>query len=221
MKTLRDIRFRLFYWVLLQKAHPLLTLGKLCPWTIAPGALNKDSVVVSAGAGHDISFETELIDTFGCKVILLDPSPTGKATFERNEAHHCSMIYVEKGLSERSGIHRFSEPEDRNEGSYRTAALDGPSTVAFDCLSLPDLQRRFAFERIDLLKIDIEGAEYGVIRDALQKRLAIHQLCVEFHYDRGFPHNRWDLIRHLVNLRIQGYRLIHLRDRDHTFIRSR
>jgi len=37
-------------------------------------------------------------------------------------------------------------------------------------------------QRIELLKMDIEGAEYEVIQDLLESRVEIHQLLVEFHH---------------------------------------
>ena len=34
-----------------------------------------NSIVISAGSGEDISFDIELINTFNCKVFLIDPTP--------------------------------------------------------------------------------------------------------------------------------------------------
>jgi hypothetical protein len=36
--------------------------------------------------------------------------------------------------------------------------------------------------RVDVLKMDIEGAEYDVIADVLASQIPIGQLCVEFHH---------------------------------------
>jgi hypothetical protein len=35
---------------------------------------------------------------------------------------------------------------------------------------------------IDILKMDIEGAEYDVIDDLLRSEIEIHQLLIEFHH---------------------------------------
>lgn len=37
-------------------------------------------------------------------------------------------------------------------------------------------------DRIDLLKMDIEGAEYSVLRDFLSSGVRVGQLLVEFHH---------------------------------------
>jgi hypothetical protein len=36
--------------------------------------------------------------------------------------------------------------------------------------------------RVDVLKIDIEGAEYGVLGDVVSSGVAIGQLLIEFHH---------------------------------------
>ena len=64
---------------------------------------------------------------------------------------------------------------------------------------------------IDVLKMDIEGAEYAVIRDVLRNSIEVRQLCVEFHH-------RWAEIgvsktREAISaLRSHGYRLFHVSD---------
>ena len=42
--------------------------------------------------------------------------------------------------------------------------------------------RRLRHSRIDVLKMDIEGAEYGVIDDLVRERIPVQQLLVEFHH---------------------------------------
>jgi hypothetical protein len=42
--------------------------------------------------------------------------------------------------------------------------------------------RELGHSRIDLLKLDIEGAEYPVLRDIIRSQLDIQQLLVEFHH---------------------------------------
>ncbi len=56
---------------------------------------------------------------------------------------------------------------------------------------------------IDLLKIDIEGAEYRVLAELVANRLPVRWLCVEF--DQPVPF--WTTNRMLVRLRQAGYQL--------------
>ena len=45
-------------------------------WTICTEAgLGSDSVIYSVGVGEDISFDLDLIKTFGCQILAFDPTP--------------------------------------------------------------------------------------------------------------------------------------------------
>ena len=47
---------------------------------------------------------------------------------------------------------------------------------------LTTIMERLGHDHIDLLKMDIEGAEYGVIADLLSCNIRVNQLLVEFHH---------------------------------------
>ena len=46
------------------------------------------------------------------------------------------------------------------------------------------IMKRLLHEKIDLLKLDIEGAEYGVLRDMLDIGILPTQILVEFHHGK-------------------------------------
>ena len=48
------------------------------------------------------------------------------------------------------------------------------------CLSLSDTMNYLKHDRIDLLKLDIEGAEYGVVESVVNDRLNVGMICIEF-----------------------------------------
>jgi hypothetical protein len=64
--------------------------GKRCTWFFDIDGLTKNSIVYSGGVGKDISFELEVVDTFGCNVFLIDPSETGMSTMGKIENHRPS-----------------------------------------------------------------------------------------------------------------------------------
>src|ERR1041385_5529984 len=51
-----------------------------CAYNICPDGLGPESVVYSGGVGKDVSFEHALVKSFGCSVVLFDPSPIGLET---------------------------------------------------------------------------------------------------------------------------------------------
>ena len=42
--------------------------------------------------------------------------------------------------------------------------------------------QRLGHNRIDLLKVDIEGAEYTGLQDLIQERIPVTQILIEFHH---------------------------------------
>jgi hypothetical protein len=61
-------------------------------------------------------------------------------------------------------------------GSALTAAVEAP------VYRLRTIMNMLGHERIDLLKMDVEGAEYQVISDLIDSRVDVRQIVVEFHH---------------------------------------
>jgi len=219
IRTIRSLRFELFYWWQTRGGLPLVTLGKECQWTLSDRGLGPESRVLCAGAGHDISFEKALIDAYGCRVVLLDPSPTGVATVAREALSEEKLRFLPLGLSDTDGELEFQEPAEAEEGSFRSATASGIATRRFPCKSLPTLMQEWRWPQIDLLKIDIEGAEFGVLRQIVEQRVLVRQICVELHHGPQFGRSRMESVRAILGLRRAGYDLVHRFQWDHTFLR--
>jgi FkbM family methyltransferase len=218
VRWFKDIRFRLFYAWLTKPCAGLVTLGSKCQWTIWDSRLRSDSNVLCAGAGNDISFERALISRYGTQVRLLDPSPTGMATVAGSQAGDARLRFHALALAGQDGVLEFHLPSDPREGSFRKADGNTRGDVQFASKSLSTLMTEFSWPRIDLLKMDIEGAEFEVIDHLLAKGLEVRQICVEFHYGGHFTHSRGDMIRRILALRCAGFQLVHHIHGDHTFI---
>src|SRR4051794_7732181 len=98
----RDLRYRLFYAMLLNRRFPLIELGNRdtgCSWRFCPEGLSSQSIVYSGGVGKDISFEHALVAKFGCNIVLFDPSPTGAETMARPENRVPQFHFHPVGLS--------------------------------------------------------------------------------------------------------------------------
>jgi hypothetical protein len=71
---------------------------------------------------------------------------------------------------------------------------------------------RLGHDRLDVLKMDIEGAEYGVLDDVVNSKIVVPQLLVEFHHH--FPGVGMERTVHAVQkLAAAGYRIFHISDR--------
>lgn len=190
-------------------------IGANAAWHIKEGTVGAQSFVISGGAGHDISFELQLVTQTGCQLILLDPSPTGKATVQKTDLPP-RMTFEPSALSDQDGIISMAQPLNHREGSWRV-----DSSGAGDMMQSTTIERlmdRHGVKTVDLLKIDIEGFEYPVLHDALSRKLPIRQICVEIHQGPEFGATRVDRWSLILRLLWAGYRLVHNEGWDHTFV---
>lgn len=184
-------------------------------WTVQTQFLNSDSVCYCAGVGLGISFELDLACIFDITVVSLDPSPTGIQTIQQCADLH-NIRFFSVGLSGSVGSIEFALPKNPEEGSYSTPQINSKLT-RFDCTDLPTLMRMNEHDKIDLLKMDIEGFEYEVLDHIIEQRIPIRQICVEFHPWLK-PHGRFLTVRAMHLLRKLGYRLIYKKRGDYTFL---
>lgn len=216
----KDVRHSLFYALITESGRKTSTLGDECKWAIEKGSISETSVVYSAGVGKDISFEKELVERFGCSVLLFDPSSTGRATMAQSENQNPKIDFEPIGLSDSDGTSFFEAPQKGEEGSYWKASAPSGSARSFHCSSLPTIMRVRGHSHIDLLKLDIEGFEYGILRQICTQKLPIRQICVEFHHSLIPNVRRRQTVGAILRLMAAGYRLISRIDLDHTFVRN-
>ncbi|MER8595864.1 FkbM family methyltransferase [Mesorhizobium sp. M1182] len=152
-------------------------------WDVAGGILDKESIVYSFGVGEDASFDIGLMHRFGMDVHAFDPTPKSIA-WVRGQAFPVQFKLHEYGLADFDGDILFKPPENPSHVSH--TILERPQTDA-QSVSLPvkrlsTIMRELGHKRIDLMKMDIEGAEYCVIEDLGRTDVRPKQLLVEFHH---------------------------------------
>lgn len=220
-RGLKDLRYKVFYGLLLRRGN-LLELGNRatgCNWFFHPDGLDAGSIVYSGGIGRDVTFEHALVKRFGSQIVLFDPTPTGQKTINLPENKIPNFNYHPVALAGSCGELTLSQPQDENEGSWELKG-GGGVTIKVPSVDLASLMQKNGHKHIDLLKIDIEGAEYGVIDHLLERRLAVKQILVEFHHQMQPDIPRSRTIRAILKLVSSGYRLLKQDGNNHTFIRQ-
>jgi FkbM family methyltransferase len=206
----------------LDRLVELVSLGEGAgEWTCAPAGLGSGSVVYSGGVGRDLGFERQLMARFGAEVHAFDPTPLALEWF-RGQPVMAGLHLHELGLGDFDGTARFAGPRRPGRESY-SAARSGGILPAIEApvRRVSTLMTMLGHTRIDLLKLDIEGLEYGVIADLVRSRLDVRQLLVEFHHrwrEIGVGRSR----EALRQLRSAGYALVHVSasGRDYAFLRE-
>ena len=163
-----------------------------------------------AGLGGMANFENELARRPHCKIAILEPSPIGIETAAKLNFEPPIEFY-QLGLASRTGDVGFDGPDDPNEMSHKPGR-----DHLFPCVTVSDLARRRHETRIDLLKMNIEGFEYSVLREVLRSGFSIDQICVSFHDTfQGIPTFR--TIEAIIDLYLHGFRAIAKKRRAWTF----
>jgi len=116
----------------------------------------------------------------------------------------------------------------RNPTHVSHSLVPPPGTVKKDglkvqCTTLAEAMARNGHDHIDLLKLDIEGSEVGVIRDMLERRgIRPKYLCVDMDSIRqnmiGLGGRK--LVAQLQSSPSFGYELLHTANHDYTFRRK-
>jgi FkbM family methyltransferase len=167
-----------------QMARPVARLGTAYgAHAIDLEPLTSRSVVYSFGVGEDVSFDLELIDRIGVTIHAFDPTPRSIA-WVKAQTLPPGFVLHEVGLASHDGTAEFSLPENPEHISHtllQRRNVSGPS-IRVEVRRLATLARELGHERIDVLKMDIEGAEYAVIDDILASGIPIGQILIEFHH---------------------------------------
>jgi len=151
-------------------------------WTFCPESLSESGIVYSLGVGEEISFDRELIHRFRAAVHAFDPTPRS-AAWLRTQTLPDQFVFHPYGVAAQDGLRRFIPPRNRRHVSHTLLERDSPwDAIEVPVQRLATIMQTLGHSRIDLLKMDIEGAEYEVVGDLLDSGIAVEQLLIEFHH---------------------------------------
>lgn len=176
-------------------------------WDIVTTGLDTRSVVYSFGVGEDASFDLALIEKFNLVVHAFDPTPKSIEWVRRQRLPERFVMH-DFGIAAFDGNVSFNPPE--NPGHVSHTLLERPSTkekaISVPVKRLGTIMKELGHDRIDVLKMDIEGAEYDVIEDISRSGIRPPQILVEFHH--RFPGVAVSRSNEAIDrLRSMGYRL--------------
>lgn len=178
-------------------------------WPVIEGSLTPSSRVYSFGVGHDISFDLAVMARYNCMVDAFDPTPRCIEWLAQQELPG-GLRFHPVGLSDQTQTLRFSAPPEEAFVSYTVAdRADASEVVELPVRALDEIMKDLGDTEIDLLKMDIEGSEYAVIADMLEKRIRPMQICVEFHH-RKFGYLESQTREAIAGLRAAGYRVFYV-----------
>jgi FkbM family methyltransferase len=183
-------------------------------WMIPSAAVQSDWIVYAIGAGTDVSFETGLIDTAGCEVHTFDPTPEAVDHASRLGVPRLHFHPYALWTSDESVIMHLPRA---GSGSLSAVNLQRTNeTITLPGRSLPSLMAELGHDHIDLLKVDIEGAEYDILTPTMVADAGVRILAIDLH--ANVPARR--AIAFLRGFLSAGYQAVAREETDFTLVRA-
>jgi FkbM family methyltransferase len=206
--------------------------------------LDTNSIIYSGGVGEDISFDLLLSDKYKSQIVLIDPTHKAKRHFieaklffqdkEKNkfkgniqsdyystiqslDVSFDSFTYVSVGLWNKETTLKFYKQSNKDYVSQ--SIIDGMFTQDYDTIQTKTIQQIMNennHTHIDLLKLDIEGAEINVLHNMLDTGIYPTYLCIEFDLflQRKDTDNQ---TKKLIDRLLQTYRILYNDNMNITF----
>ncbi len=187
-------------------------------WVVDYSSLNSESIVYSVGVGSNIDFDLALIDEIGLDVHAFDPTPRSIEWVKKQSLPE-KFKFLPLGLGSSDGEMEFFPPS--RESSTHFSPVDRYSdknaqTVKAPVRTLKSICKELNHTVIDLLKMDIEGAEYEVIDTLQQQDIAVNQILIEFHHMyKGISLK--DTLKAIDKLRELNFELFNISQRTYEF----
>jgi len=186
-------------------------------WMVHPEPVIADSIVYYFGVGSSIAWDLAMIDRFGVSIRAFDPTPRSIEWVNRQELPD-RFVFHEYGVAGRDGTMTVYPPRRRTSFNYssldRGRSYSRDELIEVPVFRVPTIMNELGHDRIDVLKMDIEGGEYAVIDDIVNEKIPIGQILVEFHHNfRTVRLNRTlDAVRRLKE---RGYKIFHVSERSY------
>jgi FkbM family methyltransferase len=157
---------------------PKCLIDRVRGHTFLPNCLNRTGKVVDLGMNNG-DFAKVMRDRYGCFVAGLEANPLlAKATSKLS-----GILCKNAAISASDGFVEFLIIDEDPEASRIVArASRTDHTITVPSVSLSTFLREIDTEEVDLLKIDVEGAELDLIEEAdPDDLLRCAQITIEFH----------------------------------------
>lgn len=192
-------------------------------------SLGEESVVYSFGVGNDISFDRSLIDIFGVQIWAFDPTDEAARFIEAAQLPE-GFRFRQWAIGACDGLQPLREIKPGDNMYFPGTILpigENRTQRSVTSLSLRTIMCEFGHDRVNLLKLDIEGAEYEVLQSLVRTGdLPIDQLVLEVHphllniarSGRMTGRYGWQRTAELLSdLQVAGFRIAAMSDRGTEF----
>ena len=144
------------------------------------------SVVVVLGAGRGEFSEEVMRRCPFCRIVMVEPTPILAQGLIRKfkDQKNVEILEVAVGSKTKDSC-RFYLSKNWQENSLYKSLIreeDDQEEISVRMITLKDIFSLLNLETVDLLKVDIEGAEWDLLQNLSKSEFEkIHQISIEFH----------------------------------------
>ncbi|MGD0497273.1 MAG: FkbM family methyltransferase [Bryobacteraceae bacterium] len=188
----------------------LYGLQRIGPSYFVRTTINDKSIVLDCGLGYDADFSAAIITRYGAQCHGVDPTRKHQAVLATVAGRHGDRLRLYPvAVAGTTGFMTFYEPIDQVSGSVFNGHVNASRAISYavPSMTLKDLAAHIGVSRIDVLKLDVEGAEYDILEQQDDEWVkTISQIIVEFHHHCVKAFTLDDTKRAVAKLRSMGYR---------------
>lgn len=176
---------------------------------INPDLLTENSIIYSIGIGTDITFDLSCIKNHDCEVFAFDPTPKSIAYVARTKtpaSFHFQPFGISELISGATTFYLSSHPKGTSGSLEVIEGVSKDRSIEVEMKTFSDMTSELNHTHIDVLKMDIEGAEYAVLSTVIDSDVVVDQILVEFH-DRSFDQEDYRSKEITAQLRSKGYEI--------------
>ena len=196
-----------FYFIQIKIPTKFIGSKKYGGWSIFPRDLTPGSIIYSFGVGENIDFELGIMDKYNCPIYAFDPTPKSIDWIQKQRLPN-NFNFYKFGIGNYNGKITFYPPKNSAHVSHSIIPKTKNQTnyISVPVRTLKTIMKKLNHDKIDILKMDIEGSEYNVIKNILKSNLHITQILIEFHH--RFPGISADKTRNAIRLlNKKGYKI--------------
>jgi len=188
--------------------------------------IHKESIIVDVGCGFEADFSRHMIEKFGVTAYGIDPTEKHRQPLRQLQSSSGGkFIYLQNAVSSKSGELLFYEIANRESGSLLAEHVNfmQDETISYmvKSITLKEIPDKIDHVQIDLIKLDIEGAEYDLFSHIKNEDLAAYkQIYIEFHHNSIKDKSIADTRRIVTSLCTLGFKSFTLDDINYLFYRE-
>lgn len=183
--------------------------------------------VIDIGCGYEAEFAVKWIKDFNARALIVDPTRKHEPHLQRLvDEHKPNLTHLRQAVSKQETEITFHESVDNESGSLHgdhiNVASQTTNSYTVRSTTIASLIAQFEGDIVEMVKVDIEGAEFELFEGYDFATLAnVRQLFVEFHHAQIASRDATDTARLVAQFEANGFDVATYDDTNFLFINKR